>query len=258
MKEPKSKLALQLYTVRDFMKTPEDTIKTLKKVKKIGYDAIQTAGYGGMDVKDFKKALDDTGLYCCATHENLENLTKHTGKVIEEHNILECNFTALGHPGAIKWTLAGLTKLAKQLDTAGEKLRKANIGLGYHNHAIEFQKIGNKTALEHIYSMTKNNNLQGEIDTFWVQRGGADPVLWINKLKGRMEVIHFKDFIIKNPQQEIIFAEIGEGNLNWKSIIKSCKEIGIRWHIVEEDVCQRDPFKSIKISLENLKKLGIK
>jgi sugar phosphate isomerase/epimerase len=52
-------------------------------------------------------------------------------------------------------------------------------------------------------------------------------------------------------------TEVGEGNLNWQEIIKACIEIGVEWAMVEQDVCQRDPFESLSISLRNLKKFGL-
>jgi len=55
-----------------------------------------------------------------------------------------------------------------------------------------------------------------------------------------------------------LFAEVGEGNLNWPAILDACKEAGVRWHIVEQDISQRDPFESLAISLRNLNKMGLK
>ena len=54
-----------------------------------------------------------------------------------------------------------------------------------------------------------------------------------------------------------LFAEVGEGNLNWTSILDACKEADVEWYIVEQDTCQRDPFESLGISLRNLKEMGI-
>jgi sugar phosphate isomerase/epimerase len=88
------------------------------------------------------------------------------------------------------------------------------------------------------------------IDTYWVQAGGANPVEWIRKVAGRMGVVHLKDMAIINSQQA--FAEIGQGNLNWASIIKACRDTGVSWYAVEQDICLRDPFESLKISLEYL------
>ncbi len=48
--------------------------------------------------------------------------------------------------------------------------------------------------------------------------------------------MHFKD-MATSPENAPIMAEVGEGNLNWQRIIAACAQIGVRWHIVEQDVC---------------------
>ena len=94
-----------------------------------------------------------------------------------------------------------------------------------------------------------------EIDTYWIQHGGGDPASWIRKLKGRLPLVHLKDMGISKGKQ--VMTEVGEGNLNWQEILSACKDAGLIWYIVEQDICQRDPFESLGISLRNLKGMGL-
>ena len=64
-------------------------------------------------------------------------------------------------------------------------------------------------------------------------------------------MIHFKDMMIQDNEQH--YAEVMEGNLNWKGILDACENTGIEYYIIEQDMCQRDPFESLEISLRNLK-----
>ena len=98
--------------------------------------------------------------------------------------------------------------------------------------------------------------MQFELDTFWVQTGGGDVVDWIKRLQGRMDVVHFKD-MASDGQAKQIMAEIGQGNLNWDGIIQACRSIGVKWYLVEQDVCQRSPFESLDISRRFLNGKGI-
>jgi sugar phosphate isomerase/epimerase len=52
-------------------------------------------------------------------------------------------------------------------------------------------------------------------------------------------------------------AEVGEGNMNWEGILGACRKAGVEWFIIEQDVCQRDPFESLGISLKNLHGMGL-
>lgn len=240
--------AAQLYTLREQLKTPADIATSLKKVKKIGYDAVQVSGMGPIDESDLVKILDDNGLSCCATHEPGDAIINDTAKVIDRLNKLNCKYTAYPHPSNAYFTnLQGVKKLAAQLDAAGAEMAKEGITLTYHNHSIEFQRVEGKTILQWLYDETATENLQGEIDTYWVQHGGGNPISWCKKLNGRLPLLHLKDYIV-NEKSEPVFAEIGNGNLEWKSIIDAAEQAGCLWYIVEQDTCPADPFDSLKQS----------
>lgn len=241
-------IAAQLYTLRDFCKTPEDLAKTLKKVKKMGFEAVQVSGVGPIDNKELAKIIKGEGLVCCATHEPGKVIIEETEKVIEKLNILDCEYTAYPYPHSSPKTKKDYIKLAKDLDKAGKKMKKAGITLTYHNHAIEFEKFDGKTALDIIYDTASPEYLQGEIDTYWVQYGGGNPVEWCEKLKKRLPLLHLKEFGI--VQNQITMMEVGYGNLAWKKIVAAAKKSGTKWFIIEEDTCRFDPFKSLKMSFD--------
>ena len=83
-------LAAQLYTIRDFMKTPADMAESLKKIKKIGYDAVQLSGQGPISNEEMKKILDDAGLVVCATHTSYQLMRDEPQKVIDQHLLWGC------------------------------------------------------------------------------------------------------------------------------------------------------------------------
>ncbi len=249
-----NQVAIQLYTLRDFCKTAEDLAQTAKKVKAIGYQAVQVSGVGPIPEEEIVKILKGEGLVCCATHEPSEKILKEPNWVVDRLGKLGCKYTAYPHPSGVDFTKeSAIQELAKGLDASGAVLRKAGQVLTYHNHAIEFVKYGNRTALDILYGETKAENLQGEIDTYWVQYGGADPVEWCKRLKNRLPLLHLKDygFTTENKHQ---FTEIGNGNLNWKAIIAAGEASGCQWFIVEQDTCPGDPFVSIKTSFDYIQK----
>lgn len=250
-----TKIGAQLYTLRDYMRTPQDIARTLHELKKVGYQAVQVSGIGPIEPKELKKILDDEGLFACATHTGYERLVEDIEGVIEEHKILGALHVACpGLPSELH-NEEGYKKAASELSQAGKVLKENSLTLSYHNHAIEFEKYGGKIGLEILYDESDPEYLQGEIDTYWVQYGGADPTDWCRRLKGRLPLVHLKDMGIKQNKQ--IMMEVGEGNLNWEAILKACEEAGTQWYLVEQDVCQRHPLESLKISLGNMKKMGL-
>ena len=241
-----TKLAAQLYTIRQFMKTPEDMAVSLKKIREIGWEAVQLSGHGPIAPEELRKLLDDADLEVCATHTSYERMRDNMDEVMEEHRILRCRNLAIGglpvsyrEKGA-----AGYAEFAKEASEVAKKLAAHGFTWSYHNHSFELEKFDGKTALSILYEESDPEYFLGEIDTYWIQHGGGDPAQWILDLKGRIKLLHLKDMGIINRQQ--VMAEVGEGNLNWR-VYSAAAELASSG-IVEQDICQHDPFESLAIS----------
>ena len=253
---PDTCIAAQLYTLREFTTTPADFADTLAKVKKIGYDVVQISGTGPIEYPEMKTILDDNGIKCCCTHIPYARMKDEPEKVIEEHNLIGCKYPAIrGLPREYRGA-EGYSRFAREATEVGKRLAKGGLRFGYHNHSFELEKFGDRTGLRALYEDSDPEYFKAEIDTYWIQHGGGDSAAWIEKLKGRIPLVHLKDMTVRkgNP----IMAEVGEGNLNWPRIITACKKSGVEWYIVEQDTCERDPFESLAISLKNLKAWGLK
>lgn len=243
-------VAIQLYTLRDHCKTPADIAATLKKVRAIGYQAVQVSGMGPIPEADLVALCRDNGLTICATHENSKTILDEPGKIVERLQKLGTKITAYPFPGGVDFTsLDSVRNLCRQLNAAGKVLHDAGLILCYHNHQTEFQRLAGKPALEIIYAETDPRYLQGEPDTYWVQNGGGDPVAWCDRLAGRLPIIHLKDYTVL-PDRTVSYCEIGNGNLDWKRIIAAAEKAGCQWFAVEQDKCPGDPFDSIRQSFD--------
>jgi sugar phosphate isomerase/epimerase len=248
-----SQLAIQFYTLRDTCATAPDFAISCKKVSAIGYKTVQLSGLGPIPAEEIVRILDGEGLVCCATHEPADMIRKEPEKVIEQLQKLGVKYTAYPFPNGVDWSKQDeIDSLVSDLDAAGAKLRAAGLVLAYHNHGIEFIKLADgSTAMDYIYKNTRPENLQAEIDTYWVQYGGCDPITWCEKLSGRLPLVHLKDYGFGLNQQPVM-AEIGSGNLDWARILPAAEAAGCRYYIVEQDICPGDPFDSIKKSFDYL------
>ena len=246
-------VAAQFYTLREFCKTPADLAESARKVRAIGYQAVQVSGIGPIPAEEVRRIFDGEGLVICATHEPSDVIRKEPAKAIEVLKALGCIHTAYPFPAGVNFAdPVSVNSLIDDLSRAGAALAAAGCVLSYHNHAIEFIRVGGKTILETIYERTDPRHLQGEPDTYWVQYGGADPVAWCRKLKGRLPLIHLKDYGF-TPENKPTFAEVGNGNLDFPAIVAAAEESGCEWFIVEQDTCPGDPFDSLRMSFEYIK-----
>jgi sugar phosphate isomerase/epimerase len=249
------KIALNLYSVRRTCTDEAGLDSTLGKVKAAGYPAVQVSGVGPIPPRTIRRLLDKHGLACCACHEQLSVLRSDLPGIVEKLKALDCTFTALGSPGAENVTAARLPGLTSELDEYGRRFAAAGVRFGYHNHAFEFERIDGRLALELLFAKTDPRHLAAEIDTYWVQYGGGDPVDWVYRVKGRMPAVHLKDYAVSANVPH--YAEVGHGNLDMGRILAACRETGVEWYIVEQDEplpSGRDIFESVALSYEFLAK----
>ncbi|RME60567.1 MAG: sugar phosphate isomerase/epimerase [Caldilineae bacterium] len=251
-------LAAQLYTVREFTRTAEDFAESLRKVREIGYTAIQVSAIGPIPPEEVKRIADDNGLTICITHIPWPRLQEELDAVIQEHHLWECKHVAVGSMPPDYWQAGeeGFRRFARDAEAIGRKLDAAGLTFSYHNHSFEFARFGKKNGLEIIYAEADPRYLKAELDTYWVQHGGGDVIDWIRRMADRMPVIHLKDMAIVGRREQVM-AEVGEGNMNWPGILAACKEANVEWYAVEQDICPGDPFESLAISYRNLAAMGL-
>ena len=247
-----AQIAAQLYTCRDLLKTPAEIATTLRRLRQVGYTAVQVSGMGPIREEELNAILDGEGLVCCATHEPSAQILAEPDRVIERLRKLRCTITAYPFPGGVDLACeASVAALIAGLDKAGAAFAAAGMHLCYHNHSLEFRKLGGRTILDRIYAETAPAHLGAELDTYWVQHGGGDPAAWCRRMAGRMPVIHLKDYVI-NAKNEPQFCEIGAGNLDMPGIVAAAEAAGCRWFIVEQDICPGDPVDSLALSHRHL------
>ena len=77
------------------------------------------------------------------------------------------------------------------------------------------------------------------LDTYWVQYAGASVVDTIKKLKGRVECVHLKDYQVFVQEDgwtvKPYYCPVGDGNIDFKEVIKAARKAGTKYFIVEQD-----------------------
>lgn len=247
-------VGLQLYTLRDDMK--EDFVGVLKKVAEMGYQAVEFAGYGGLEAKEMKKVLDDLGLKGVSSHVGLPLLRNELDRQIEYS--LEIGAKYIVCPSSPKDKLPDpvfFNGLMEEFKKFGAECKKHGLVFGYHNHAFEFQKVDGQYIIDRIYESVDSDLLQAELDLYWVKKGGENPRDYMLKYKGRCPLVHVKDMA---DDAEGNFAEVGHGVIDYPSIFAVAEEVGVQCYVVEQDKClNHPPLTSVKMSIDYLKSIGI-
>ena len=248
------KLGLQLYTIRDFMQTQEDIRESFRKMRQYGYTQAQTAGCA-IPYADFGRIAKEEGIEIVGTHDNFNMMVNDFEQALENHKQL--GTTNMGIGGKNYNSIYEVEDFIEEANMVAEKAARNGMKFTYHNHSHEFFKWENgKTTMDMLVEGLDTDTTSFVLDTYWVQHGGADVRYWIEKLAGRIDILHLKDMkrLLRNDNVHQI-TEVGNGNLSWDLILDSAQKAGVKYYVVEQDTGYAvNCFQSIKKSAEYLKK----
>ena len=230
---------------------------TLKAVAGMGYRGIESAwGYTKMGLKaeEYRKRLADIGLAIPITGTGADALEKDYAGELARFRALDCRNAVIywGPCSSKEEVLRDTARFA----ALGKKLRQDGIRLCYHNHDHEFLKsYDGKMAMELIAENSDPADLAMEFDVGWVMMGKADPAAWLRRLKGRVPVMHLKDFHDLSDRKS--FTEVGSGKNDFRAIFAAAAEAGVEWGVVEQDTMHKlQPMDSIRASIKHLQEIG--
>lgn len=240
-------IALQLYTVRD--ETARDFAGTLRQVARLGYRAVECAGYGGLSAPELLVLLDETGLRAPASHclglDMPEEKLAHELAFARE---IGCEYAVIPWIGPERFTGTPFAALVQELEAIGGRCQEAGLQLVYHNHAYSFHRLNDShLLLDNLLAACDPALLGLELDVYWAAFAGIDPVAYLRKHQGRVPLLHLKDMDVQRGM-----SEVGDGTLDIAGIIAAGDESGTRWLIVEHDHPIMPSLESARRSLHNL------
>ncbi len=246
-------IGAQFYTVRNQCQTLEDFALTLRKVADIGYKTVQISGTCPYEAEWLKDQLARNDLKCVLTHSPAPRLAGETAQVIADHHVFGCEYIGLG--GFLfneEKENESYAHFIQTFSPVAKAIREGGRYFMYHNHDHEFRRFGGQLVLDKLAQDIPAELMGFTLDTFWVQAGGGDPAQWIEKLAGRVPVIHLKDFSYGRKM-----AVIGEGNINFDRVFEKAEKAGTKYMMVEQDDCNgEDPIECLRRSYEYLKACG--
>lgn len=248
------KLGVQLYTIRDYMDTAENIRASFKRLKSIGYDEVQTAGCR-IPFEEFAAIAKDEGIDIIGTHEDFDRMVNDFDEAVRIQQVLGARYMGVGGMGLM--TEEKVNKFIVQANEIGKKLIPYDMKFTFHHHAHEFIKYkGNTTYMDTLFEGLDKDTTSFCLDTYWIQNGGADVRYWLEKLDGRVDILHLKDMkklALDGQLRNTFFAAIGEGNMWWEGILEIAERIGVKHYVVEKDTSS-DPFASLESSSDFLHK----
>ena len=280
-----TKIGVQAMMLKESFET-EGVFETLEAVSDIGYHAVEISQVPMTpeNVDALDRARTELGMDIGALSAMLtvpegmaaESLTSDFDKIVADCKRLDATMLRMGMlPFDAMFSLDAVLAFCDASEEMAQRLAGEGIGLYYHNHHIEFAKYDGRFLLDVIADRAPSMGL--EIDVHWVQRGGLDPVRTLQKYGDRVAMVHLKEYRIGRLPADafealqrrdipsfmtaftgvVQFAEVGEGSLDFASIVAESARIGAKYLLVEQDdLYGRTPLECLTTSHDNLVALG--
>ena len=99
------------------------------------------------------------------------------------------------------------------------------------------------------------------MDCYWITQAGLDPVAMLKKYGSRIQLLHLKDRMSGYPTSQMLgpdaehITEVGAGTINWKAVLETAEQTGVKHYFVERDNGKLPPFESLRVSYQNLSEI---
>lgn len=233
-------LGVQTYTFRRSI--GNDPVKVLDTIKKLGFTEIEGGG-GRMHPAEFKKLCDERGISIPSTGAGYEDFVNKIDSVVWRAKILGANYVMcawIPHQNNVL-TFENAKKAVEDFNRAGKILKENGLTFCYHAHGYEFQPYEDGTLLDYMIKNTNPEYVSFQMDIFWIQFGGGDPVALLKKYGNRWKTMHLKD-MRKGTKKDLTGltsvendVTLGTGELDLPAIFKEAKKVGIKHYFIEDE-----------------------
>jgi sugar phosphate isomerase/epimerase len=253
---------IQLFSFKDELHS--DVKGVIEKIAKTGYKQVEPFGYSkatgfwGLSPEEFKNLLKKNGLTAPSGHYLLDSYfssgdTSQLDEAIEAAKMLDQEYIVVPYlAGEFRKSLTAMNEVVNKINHAADRVSRAGLRMAYHNHDFEFEKVDGHRLMDLLLNNTNHEQLDFEMDIYWVIRSGEDPIKWLQAHPNRFKLIHIKDMDKGNPT---LNTEIGTGSIDYKTILTKAHLEGVKYSIVEQENFKMDPFASIAQSIDYLMQL---
>ncbi|MFP6607176.1 MAG: sugar phosphate isomerase/epimerase [Myxococcota bacterium] len=251
MPNPSAPLSVRLYSLRE--EAAADFPAVIERLGQIGFIGVEPAGLHGLPPREFRRRVEAAGMTVSSSHIQLP-IGESAAEILDLQQEIGAEDLVVAFLPPDRFAdREQISVTADQLNRAYETVASRGMRLGYHNHNWEFStKIDDQPAHALLFEQLEPE-IFAEIDVYWAQVGGADPVQVVSNLGSRARLLHLKDGPADGPKSPMTAA--GGGVIDLAGIAAAADQAA--WHIVELDHCATDMFEAVEQSYRYLVAEGI-
>lgn len=260
----KKNIGIQIYTIRDLMQ--KDATGSIQAIAAAGYKNIELAGYNagkfyGLTPIELKTLTSGLGMKIVSSHVAADLPTYFKNNTLPAEYLKAMDDAVLMGQKFFIWPFLqpafrndkdNAMRIAELFNKAGAEAKTRGLQFGYHNHAFEFDPIGDTNMMNIFLKETDPKVVQLELDLYWIVFANQDPITIIKNNPGRFALYHVKD-MAKSEKRESI--EIGDGTIDFNKIFKETKGIGAEYFFVEQEAYRTTSLEAIKTNYKRICKL---
>jgi len=246
------RIGIQLWTVRGEMQ--RDMAGTFMRLAQIGYREVEFAGYFGRTPAQIRADLQRAGLTAVSTHGELDLVRSRWSETLDTASELGLRYVTINWlPAEDRRTLDDWRRIADDFNAAGERARARGLRLAYHNYDVSLQPLAGVVPLELLLERVSAENMDFQMDVYWLVHAGGDPLAWIRRYPSRFTMLHAKDSAGAPAHAQ---TDVGAGVIDFRSILAlDAAQRGVIRHVFVENDEPADPFAFAKNSFDYLSRL---
>ena len=229
-------VALQLWSINKIMWETMPPEEVFAKLREIGFDGVEFAGFGGKSAKEIHKLLKDAGLRGMGAH--MSGIANFTG------DKLKANLDFCAEAGIESFTNAWVKcetadawkRFGFEMGKAAETAQAWHLPVSFHNHFHEFTMKYDGVCAWDLVFQNSSPLLQQQLDSGQVVNPGEDCVERVNRYRGRNFSMHMKE---NTPSEWGFFGvppDDGGKMVPWKDLVNCLEnEPSFKWYVIESE-----------------------
>ncbi len=248
---PNNVLSIQLWSTRQ----SDSLAEQFEYLRACGYNDVQPHHDQYTDPPAMRALLDEYGLTARSGHFTLSMFERDLDGVVDAARILGMGLVVAPwlNPEDRPNDREGWQALGRKLATISREIRERGLGFAWHNHEFEFVALPDGSCgLEHLLG----EDVDLLMDIGWVHRAEQDPLVWLERYAGRIPAVHVKDVAALGQNlDEMGFADVGEGVMDWARYWPAAVDAGAQLMIVEHDA-PSDWRRFARVSAQAVRRLA--
>lgn len=248
-------IGYQLSSLKPLLCSAEEARAALRRLREIGYHTLQIQ-WISPEVPDEAVAdsLLENGMGCLGVQDRYPAIREGFDRFVRQNRLFGGRDLCISGIPPENFSAEGITAYAAELGRMLQRLNEEGMTLSFHPVFTDYAGVDGAPALDRL--MDALPSLRLTLCIYHVVRAGLDPVALLERYRGRVDIVHFKDYAA-GPDGEACLVPTGQGEIDWPPVFDACHRTGVRWGLAEQERWRKDPFLCAQESRHYILKNGI-